>query len=205
MSDSKRPVPDFIARSACQTALPHNLDAEIDAFHRYWRSLPAPGCAPYRSAVDPRAIEPLLEFAFIAERIAPGLTRLRVAGSHLNDLLGMDVRGMPLSSFIEANDREALSLATASLFEAPATLELDLLSRGRPDLQGRMLLLPLCSDLGDISRALGCLVTAKRFRHTPRRFKILNCKITNIDAAGSREIYPGCLPSSQYGHLRVVK
>ena len=33
----------------------------------------------------------------LAERIAPSMAKLRVAGAHLSDLMGMEVAGMPLS------------------------------------------------------------------------------------------------------------
>jgi len=117
---------------------------------------------PKRADIDPRGIEPLISSAFIAERIAPGVARLRVAGVHLNDLMGMEVRGMPLATFIEPRDRDAFALRLVDLFDGPAILRFALRGRrgiGRPALGGTMMLLPLRSDLGDISRALGCLVT----------------------------------------------
>ena len=57
---------------------------------------------PRRAEIDPRGIENALEYAFILERIAPGMARIRLAGIHLSDLMGMEVRGMPLTSFIDA-------------------------------------------------------------------------------------------------------
>ncbi|MEC9102783.1 MAG: PAS domain-containing protein, partial [Pseudomonadota bacterium] len=69
---------------------------EVEA---YWQAIRAGRLVPRRSDIDPRGIERALEFAFVAERIATGLGRLRIAGSHLTDLLGMEVRGMPLTAF----------------------------------------------------------------------------------------------------------
>ena len=45
-------------------------------------------------------------------------------------------------------------------------------SRRRPALTGRMLLMPLKSDMGDVSRALGCLATEGEIGAAPRRFDI---------------------------------
>ena len=77
-----------------------------------------------RADIDPRGIEPLISSAFIAERIAPGVVRLRVAGMHLNDLMGMEVRGMPLTTFIAPSDRDAFALRLVDLFDGPAILRM---------------------------------------------------------------------------------
>ena len=60
---------------------------------------------PLRSEIDPRGLKGALEYCFVLERIAPGLARLRVAGSHLGDLMGMEVRGMPITAFYDENGR----------------------------------------------------------------------------------------------------
>lgn len=43
---------------------------------------------------------------------------------------------------------------------------------GQARASGQILLLPLRSDLGDVSRALGCLVTEGPIGRTPRRFEV---------------------------------
>lgn len=76
----------------------------------YWHELAtARGEVPLRSEIDPRSIENALEYAFLAERIAPGLAKLRVAGAHLNDLMGMETAGMPLSTLFTPAARETLA------------------------------------------------------------------------------------------------
>lgn len=151
-------------------------DAGLNALFAYWRGLCRGAVPPRRSQIDPRRIEAVLPDAFIVERIAPGLARFRVAGAHLAGLMGMDVRGMPLSCLIRPPAREGFAAALARLFEEPATLDLRLVSPGGPgcaELTGRMLLLPLQSDLGDVSRALGCLVSGPgRPGRAPRRFDL---------------------------------
>ena len=66
----------------------------------YWRALCAEGQIPARSEVDPRGMQDALEYAFLIERIAPGMAKLRVSGSHVSDLMGMEMAGMPMSSMI---------------------------------------------------------------------------------------------------------
>lgn len=127
----------------------------------YWCGLRTGAEVPSRSQIDPRGLENILEYAFILERIAPGEVRFRLAGRHINDLAGMEVRGMPMSTFFSPSGRIHLSAALEHVFDAPAVVELTLrgASRiGRPALEARMMLLPLQTDTGQISRALGVLV-----------------------------------------------
>ena len=149
-----------------KTALMHSgmrgKEKEIAAFVAYWSSMRKGHDVPRRTDIDPRGIESLLENAFIAEKVAPGLARLRIAGTHLSDLMGMEVRGMPVSAFIAPEQRDELSDLLVELFDRPAILKIDIESAGglgRPALKGTLLMLPMRSDLGDTSRALGCLVT----------------------------------------------
>ncbi len=158
----------------------------------HWQALRNAGAAiPRRSDIDPRRIGAGLEYAFIAERIAPGLARLRIAGTHLADLMGMEVRGMPLSAFVVPGDRDALADALTELFDGPAAVRVTLRAPGgpgRPALTGGLTLLPLRSDLGDVSRALGSLATegAARPGRTPRRFGIVEISSTPLSAAAAR-------------------
>jgi len=160
-------------------------EAHLRAFRAHWQSCRKGHDVPARADIDPRRIEPLLAQTFIAERIAPGVVRLRIAGMHLSDLMGMEVRGMPLCSFIAPADRADFALRLVDLFDGPAILRLDLQSRcgfGQPALGATMLLLPLRSDLGDVSRALGCLVAHGPVGRPMRRFAIRHAETRPLDA-----------------------
>lgn len=157
--------------------------APIAQVEAYWEALRGSKLLPKRSEVDPRGIEAALEYAFILERIAPGIARLRIAGSHLNDLMGMEVRGMPLTALFAPNARRQIADGLESVFQTPATASLRLTSPGgggRAMLDARMILLPLKSDLGDVSRALGCLVTHGEVGVAPRRFDLAALDIQTI-------------------------
>ncbi|MDR9393481.1 MAG: PAS domain-containing protein [Roseovarius sp.] len=143
----------------------------------YWDAMRGQDDVPRREDIDPRRIEPLLAHAFIAERIAPGQSRLRIAGSHLRDLMGMEVRGMPVSCFVEPGSRAQLADRTVELFDAPALVRFSLRAAGT---SGTLLMLPLRSDLGDISRALGCLVTGASAAPPPRRFEISASRVLRV-------------------------
>ncbi|MBM9595609.1 PAS domain-containing protein [Rhodobacteraceae bacterium MCCB 386] len=143
----------------------------------YWESLRNGRVVPARSEIDPRQISSALGNAFILERISKGLARFRLAGMHLNDLMGMEVRGMPLTAMIAPESRDAVGSALETMFEEPAVARFELVSQGslgKPRMQAQMVLLPLRSDLGDVSRALGVLVAAGKIGRAPRRFDVLS-------------------------------
>jgi hypothetical protein len=154
--------------------------AQVEA---YWEALRGARLMPYRSEIDPRGIEQALEYSFIVERIAPGIARLRIAGSHLSDLMGMEVRGMPLTAFIAPGSRRQLSDMLEEVFETPATCTVTLHSEkapGMPPLNARMVLMPLKSDLGDVSRLLGAFVSVGELGRSPRRFEISGINLRPI-------------------------
>lgn len=146
--------------------------AQVDA---YWHAVRGGRLVPERADVDPRGIEGALSHAFIVERIAPGHARIRIAGTHLGDLMGMEVRGMPLSAMFEPVARPQLHEAVTDLFRMPCVLRFAMLSEGRigkPSLRATLALYPLRNDLGEISRALGCVVAEGPIGRAPRRFSI---------------------------------
>ncbi len=149
----------------------------------YWTALLTGEGVPIRSQIDPRGLENILEYTFILERIAPGLARFRLAGSHLNKLAGMEVRGMPLTSFFEPSARDNVKSLLDQVLTNPAVAELGLLSKGklgRVNLQARMILLPLKSDLGDVSRVLGIMVSDGAIGVTPRRFIVSDHRVNTV-------------------------
>ena len=92
-----------------------------------------------------------------------------------NQLAGMEVRGMPLTSFFEPGAQDQIKTVSEQVFAQPAIANLTLDSSGRlgrVQLQARMRLLPLKSDLGDVSRILGVMVSDGAIGATPRRFTI---------------------------------
>ncbi len=149
----------------------------------YWTALLTGESVPMRSQIDPRGLENILEYTFILERIAPGLARFRLAGSHLNNLAGMEVRGMPLTAFFEPSARDDVKSILDQVLTRPAVAELGLLSKGklgRTSLQARMILLPLKSDLGDVSRILGVMVSDGTIGSTLRRFIVSDRRVNTI-------------------------
>ncbi|WP_281967870.1 PAS domain-containing protein [Roseovarius nanhaiticus] len=211
---------------AGDAARPSPFAPQLEAFEAYWKEKRHGALVPRRSDIDPRGIEPLLSHAFVTERIAPGLARLRIAGGHLTDLMGMEVRGMPISAFLEPGARDALAHHLVCLFDQPATLRLTLSSAARPGapaLSGTMIMLPLRSDLGDVSRALGCLVTNGTIGRGPRRFEISHAEVTPLEGDGlpdaaprlvsdsgpedvpAQHVEPAARSASERPYLRLIK
>ena len=146
--------------------------AEVRA---YWEGLREGGALPERDRIDPRGIAGALENTFLLERVAPGIGRFRIAGMQLHDLMGMDVRGMPMSALFEPTERTRLSDGLEGVFAGPAVLELWLEAErgiGRPSLEGRMIVLPLVGMKGETDLALGCLAMVGSLGRAPRRFAI---------------------------------
>lgn len=160
--------------------LEDNRFPAVNEMQNYWDDLRGDRQVPLRSEVDPRKIENCLAYAFILERIAPGLARFRLAGTHLNDLIGMEVRGMPLTAIFAPDARNGLSELLEQVFSDPSVVQISLKAEdaiGKPPIDGRMILLPLKSDFGDVTRVLGCFVTQGAIGRTPRRFALTDAKL----------------------------
>jgi hypothetical protein len=148
----------------------------------YWEALRAGDALPRRAEIDPRGIEQALEFSFIAERAAPGVACFRLAGMHLNELMGMEVRGMPLTTFFEPVSRDEVSRQVERAFASADAVELALEAErglGRPALAARMLLLPLRTETGQVVRLLGGLAAEGVIGRAPRRFRLAGAEIAS--------------------------
>lgn len=150
-------------------------DPLIQQVIAYWEALRGGRPAPLRAEIDPRGIEPALDRVFLAERIGSGLGRFRLSGMALNDLMGMEVRGMPLTTMIAPEDRTRFADALERVFVGGERCAMRLTAtKGlrRPHLVGELLLLPLANDRGDTPLILGCLVTDGVIGRAPRRMTI---------------------------------
>jgi len=155
--------------------------AQVEA---YWHGLRESGELPQRAAVNPRGIEDALEYAFILERIAPGVARFRLSGMHLNDLMGMEVRGMPVTAMFTADSRAELAGLIDQTCLTPQLTKLHLTSArsiGRPALEARMFMAPLADQDGQVNRILGCLQTNGQIGRQPRRMDLVDRMVLPLD------------------------
>ncbi|SFS55736.1 PAS domain-containing protein [Sulfitobacter marinus] len=199
----------------------HHSFSAIAQVEAYWEGLRQDRLLPKRSDIDPRGIEAALEYAFILERVAPGVARMRIAGSHLSDLMGMEVRGMPITAFLSTESRRRFSDTLEELFSTPAVGTLALRNETGAA-EGRMVLLPLKSDMGDVTRMLGCFVTKGDIAADPCRFNIEDIQVRPLMAQqpvfdrapqppvadapkAQRPVRQQCTDGGSVPYLRLVK
>ncbi|NRB17092.1 MAG: PAS domain-containing protein [Rhodobacteraceae bacterium] len=159
----------------------------------YWTALRQGDDIPNRSQVDPRGLENILSQTFVLERIAPGIARFRLAGQKLNEMAGMEVRGMPLTAFFTPAARKQVSAALEHMFDTPAIVELTLTtvaSRNHPAQEARILMLPLRSDFGDVSRALGVFVSEGNPTKSSQRFDVVATELRSVTAISPTQKKP---------------
>ena len=128
------------------------------ALYRYWNELRAGRAAPYRSELDPRAISHLLESTFILEHPRAGAARFRLAGTKLCEQFGMELRGMSALALWHGDCRKRVKELLTEVVETPrighvsCTVE----TRSNQQFEAEFLYLPLRSDLGEMTRIVGC-------------------------------------------------
>lgn len=147
----------------------------IGCIEAYWEGLRDGRVMPARAEIDPRGIADVLEYAFVLERIAPGLARIRLAGMHLNDLMAMEVRGMPLTAMLLPEARREMQRVLDTVMTTPAAVRLSLASDtgfGRKPLEAQMILLPIRDSEGHATRIFGALQARGEIGRAPRRFAI---------------------------------
>lgn len=183
----------------------------------YWEALREGGLPPTRAQLDPRGMAGALENSFVLERVAPGVARFRIAGTHLADLMGMEVRGMPFLSLIDPPSRADFGTALERVFAGPSILEMALEAErgiGRPALEARLLVLPLRDVAGTTALALGCIATHGVIGRSPRRFAIARKTVTPFVtsekaamAEGLAEAPAAFVPprAAERPYLRLVK
>lgn len=121
----------------------------------YWSSLCAKGAIPKRSAIDASALGSALPHIFLAELITPHMAKMRIVGHQIEDLQGLDMRGMPLAALFVNAAREQLSEALAQV-SLGARVTLSLRAVGKPS-HATLALLPLTDPAGRITRVMGVL------------------------------------------------
>lgn len=176
-------------------AMPRRAGAPTEAdfpapavIEQYWDELRGDRLAPARREIDPKRMEAALPDAFILERISANVARFRVSGSRLRDLMGMEVRGMPLTAYFLPKERGNIGTILTQVFDTPSTARMDLVGDrgvGKPPLDAAMLLLPLTCRRGEPRFILGCLSTLGPVCRAPRRFILRNFRMKPVSHIGN--------------------
>ena len=151
---------------------------------RYWSSLRRGHELPRRTDLDPRAMTLTLGHSMILDRVRPGTVRVRLGGHVVQELMAMEVRGLPIRAFFDLDDRTRIVDRFEQVFDRAVTLELDLISHGAEGVvTGRLLVLPLLDTAGRVSKALAVLATDRVVKDGPRRFSVTNSALAPIAGA----------------------
>ncbi|MEO0358357.1 MAG: PAS domain-containing protein [Pseudomonadota bacterium] len=145
----------------------------LDVLWAHWNGLRTAGPVPRRSDVRPAQLGAALECAFVLEWTAAQHARFRVVGGTVNDLLDMDVRGMPFTALFDPGTRALANTYLRHVFETPSVLSMTMTSNGHygsPGLDARLIILPLLDDQMRPTRAIGCIDVQGDIGETPRRF-----------------------------------
>ncbi|WP_170317556.1 PAS domain-containing protein [Paroceanicella profunda] len=166
-------------------------DPTLRELSDYWEELRNGRAAPYRSEIDPRHFESALENMFILEHLGGTNVRIRLAGMTLCEMMGMELRGMSLRALMRMNDRVALDTSLGQVFGGPsiAHLELDAHAPSGDVRAAEMILLPLRSDFGEVSRILGCLQVKDRRDSDvpPLRLSIRTSSIRSVEVTVAQQ------------------
>lgn len=154
---------------------PSAVSTALTEVRAYWEGLRREGGIPARTDLDPRGISGALDRVFIAERIGKGMVRIRIAGSALAELGGVDLRGLPLGCIFHPDSRARLSTLVERVFDGPAAIEMRVDAErgvGRPNLDGRLLMLPLLDTDQSRTMILGCFAFNGEAGRAPRPLSI---------------------------------
>ena len=147
----------------------------LHALESDWRNMTGTETEFGTGRFDPALLDRALPNAFVLHRVAAGVVRTRVAGQRLHDMLRMDPRGMPFTSFFTDAARDsALRMAELTL-DTPAIVGLPLVSPrgiGRRNLRAEALLMPMRDAQGDLTRIMGAIVTSGHIGMKSHRFDI---------------------------------
>ena len=156
----------------------------------YWTSLRREGTPPARADIDALALGDALPHVFLAEIVTPRVARLRICGHKVESLMGMDMRGMPLSALFTGPARTELQEALAQVVRgARVTLALEAeRGFGLPQVSARLALLPLADAAGRCNRLMGVLETEGEPGRAPRRFALAHAlTVSSADVPAKAE------------------
>lgn len=140
-----------------------------------WRRLCGLDVAPAHGRFLPADLDAALPHAFILQRVAPGVARMRVAGQKLHDMMRMDPRGMPFAAFFADDSRDLAIEMLEQAFTTPAVIGMSLSASrglGRKPVRAEALLLPMRDAEGALTRMMGAIVTTGPLPNRPLRFDI---------------------------------
>lgn len=161
---SIRPIPGqtFTKSEGTEGAAGSNMELKHKTsrvLYSYWNAVRGEQATPRRFEIEPAKIASILPWTFILERIDSDAFRFRLAGTHVCDTFGVELRGTNFLDGWSTLDRLAIVRHMAALTKHGAVLSiyLEAAPNGRPSSQFEALLLPLRHTDDKIDRVLGAL------------------------------------------------
>lgn len=157
----------------------------IQTLRSHWESLRINGELPLRADITPRLIPDVLDSLFIFERLNPQDVRVRIAGLTLCEMMGMEVRGQSPMSFFDDSTRRRFATVVTDVLDRPtiARLGLNTVDKMGNEARAEMILLPLRSDFGDVTRVIGCVTGPVEGFTAPMRFHVRNVDMETLSGA----------------------
>lgn len=181
-----------------------SLIKEVEA---YWQGLCPLGDIPNRSSLDPRGFERALDHTFLLSRHLPRVAKVRLGCRQLNDLMGLDMRGMLFTSIIDTTARSQVSELLENLFLKPQIVGLSLVGSGTdktPGNRAEVLLMPMRDHHGKISSALGCFVAEVPVGTVPHRFAIASTHIRRLSLMGENRPSTHNTPVPEFAEPKIA-
>ena len=183
-----------------QETIPQNVErAEaLDMIATYWSSCAVGTELPNRRDIDPRGMMGVLEYSFMLEMIAGGLARFRIAGQHLCEIMGMDVRGMPFSSLFQPSARDEMAQILETCTRQRCRIDVPLETTRKvfvPNRPVKMVLLPLMGESGRVDRILGAMVSDGSTGGAPQRLVRADAPVVHGQPFGQPQS-PAAAPST---------
>ena len=156
----------------------------IHTLRSHWESLRINGELPLRADITPRQIPDVLDSLFIFERLNPQDVRVRIAGLTICEMMGMEVRGQSPMSFFDDSTRRRFAAVITDVLDRPtiAYLGLDTVDKMGNESRAEMILLPLRSDFGDVTRVIGCVTGPAEGFTAPMRFHVRNVDMEALNS-----------------------
>ena len=154
----------------------------IRTLRTHWQSLRDGDELPLRSEIDPRAMPDVLDSLFILERLNPSDIRVRIAGLTVCEMMGMEVRGLSPMPFFNDNTKGRFAVILGDVMDNPVIARLGLKTKDKVgnESSSEMILLPLRSDFGDVSRIIGCVSAPENGFTAPVRFHVHSVELEPV-------------------------
>jgi hypothetical protein len=147
---------------------------------RQWQAKRCQGGIPARKDIVPQQMEGALDHMFLLSYGVGGLARFRVIGQELQNLMGMDPRGMPIQAVFNDTCRPEVAKAMHTLFSSPLHLHMAARIYGTAA-PAQMRFWPLNGPHQTLNRAIGTVIVQAPPALLPAKLVLKSTKWSTIE------------------------